>query len=75
MPQKPGAAGSTDGCKYTFDPAKAAELLTSHGWKVTPDGTTTEAVSPNLPDWHAAMDAARALLPEGARLIAWYRDA
>ncbi len=41
VPQKPGAAGSMDGCKYTFDPAKAKQLLESHGWKVNPDGVTT----------------------------------
>ncbi|WP_408898874.1 ABC transporter substrate-binding protein [Nocardioides sp. R1-1] len=26
---------------YPFDPAKAEELLTQHGWKVVPNGTTT----------------------------------
>lgn len=41
VPQKPGSAGSMEGCKYAFDPAKAQQLLESHGWKVTPDGTTT----------------------------------
>jgi peptide/nickel transport system substrate-binding protein len=40
VPPKPGTDGST-GCAYSFDPAKAKELLLSHGWKVTPDGQTT----------------------------------
>ncbi|WP_433240800.1 peptide ABC transporter substrate-binding protein [Streptosporangium sp. CA-135522] len=41
VPLKPGTNGSSDGCAYSFDPAKAKELLESHGWKVTPDGQTT----------------------------------
>lgn len=34
VPQKPGAAGSTEGCAYKFDPAGAKKLLESHGWKI-----------------------------------------
>ncbi|MEU6207246.1 peptide ABC transporter substrate-binding protein, partial [Micromonospora musae] len=42
VPAKPGANGTdAAGCVYSFDPAKAKELLESHGWKVTPDGQTT----------------------------------
>ncbi|MEV4757421.1 peptide ABC transporter substrate-binding protein [Micromonospora sp. NPDC049559] len=40
VPPKPGTDGSA-GCAYSFDPAKAKQLLESHGWKVTPDGKTT----------------------------------
>lgn len=41
VPQKPGAAGSMEGCKYAFDQKKAVELLAENGWKVAPDNTTT----------------------------------
>ncbi|RKN34113.1 peptide ABC transporter substrate-binding protein [Micromonospora musae] len=42
VPAKPGANGTdAAGCVYSFDPAKAKELLEGHGWKVTPDGQTT----------------------------------
>ncbi|MFE9957226.1 peptide ABC transporter substrate-binding protein [Micromonospora sp. NPDC005299] len=42
VPAKPGTNGAdAAGCAYSFDPAKAKELLESHGWKVTPDGQTT----------------------------------
>lgn len=41
VPQKPGTAGTMKGCAYSFDPAKAKQLLESHGWKVVKDGTTT----------------------------------
>lgn len=40
IPQKPGAGGSVEGCKYNFDPAKAAKLLADHGWEVQ-DGVAT----------------------------------
>ncbi|GAA3672972.1 ABC transporter substrate-binding protein [Nonomuraea antimicrobica] len=40
VPAKPGTPGG-QGCVYPFDPAKAQQLLESHGWKVTPDGQTT----------------------------------
>ncbi|RJL35327.1 peptide ABC transporter substrate-binding protein [Bailinhaonella thermotolerans] len=40
VPAKPGTPGG-QGCAYPFDPAKARQLLESHGWKVTPDGQTT----------------------------------
>ncbi|MFI6761133.1 peptide ABC transporter substrate-binding protein [Micromonospora sp. NPDC050417] len=40
VPPKPGGDASA-GCVYSFDPAKARQLLESHGWKVTPDGQTT----------------------------------
>lgn len=41
VPAKPGTNTDAAGCAYSFDPAKAKELLESHGWKVTPDGQTT----------------------------------
>lgn len=41
VPQKPGAAGSMEGCVYNFDPAKAEQLLKDHGWDVKKDGITT----------------------------------
>lgn len=41
VPQKPGKAGSLDGCAYGFAPEKAKELLETHGWKINPDGVTT----------------------------------
>lgn len=41
VPQEPGTAGTTEGCAYNFDPAKAAKLLTDHGWDVKKDGVTT----------------------------------
>lgn len=41
IPQKPGAAGSSAGCAYGFNPEKAKQLLESHGWKINPDGVTT----------------------------------
>lgn len=41
VPQRPGKAGSLEGCAYGFAPEKAKELLEAHGWKVTPDGVTT----------------------------------
>ncbi|TDO91394.1 peptide ABC transporter substrate-binding protein [Enemella evansiae] len=41
VPQKPGSAGSMDGCAYQFDPEKAKQTLTENGWKVVPDGVTT----------------------------------
>ncbi|TDC37837.1 peptide ABC transporter substrate-binding protein [Micromonospora sp. 15K316] len=42
VPAKPGTNGTDGaGCVYSFDPAKAKQLLESHGWKVTPDGQTT----------------------------------
>ncbi|GAA3734714.1 peptide-binding protein [Plantactinospora mayteni] len=42
VPPKPGTGGTAEnGCVYSFDPAKAKELLETHGWKVTPDGQTT----------------------------------
>ncbi|WP_067138802.1 peptide ABC transporter substrate-binding protein [Microtetraspora malaysiensis] len=41
VPPKPGTGEAGDGCAYSFDPAKAKELLESHGWKVAPDGETT----------------------------------
>ncbi|WP_431901820.1 peptide ABC transporter substrate-binding protein [Nonomuraea sp. bgisy101] len=41
VPLKPGTNGSSDGCAYSFDPAKARQLLEAHGWQVTPDGQTT----------------------------------
>jgi peptide/nickel transport system substrate-binding protein len=41
VPLKPGTEQAADGCVYPFDPAKAKELLETHGWKVTPDGKTT----------------------------------
>ncbi|MER6578211.1 peptide ABC transporter substrate-binding protein [Nonomuraea sp. NPDC001023] len=41
VPAKPGTNGSSEGCAYPFDPAKAKQLLESHGWQVTPDGQTT----------------------------------
>ncbi|MFF0250394.1 peptide ABC transporter substrate-binding protein [Streptosporangium sandarakinum] len=40
VPAKPGQP-SGQGCAYPFDPAKARQLLETHGWKVTPDGQTT----------------------------------
>lgn len=40
VPQKPGTAGSTEGCAYKFDPAKAKKLLESHGWKINAGGTS-----------------------------------
>jgi peptide/nickel transport system substrate-binding protein len=40
VPAKPGTTDAS-GCAYKFDPAAAQQLLTSHGWKVTPDGQTT----------------------------------
>lgn len=40
VPQKPGTAGSTEGCAYKFDPAKAKKLLESHGWKINGGGTS-----------------------------------
>ncbi|MFC6020824.1 peptide ABC transporter substrate-binding protein [Plantactinospora solaniradicis] len=40
VPLKPGTTDAS-GCAYSFDPAKAKELLEGHGWKVTPDGKTT----------------------------------
>jgi peptide/nickel transport system substrate-binding protein len=40
VPPKPGTTDAS-GCVYKFDPAAAQQLLTSHGWKVTPDGQTT----------------------------------
>ncbi|OKL53361.1 peptide ABC transporter substrate-binding protein [Bowdeniella nasicola] len=41
VPQRPGAAGSLEGCVYDFNPDKAKQLLESHGWEVNPDGVTT----------------------------------
>lgn len=41
VPQQPGSAGSTEGCAYKFDPEAAKADLTSNGWKVVPDGTST----------------------------------
>ncbi|WP_214410234.1 peptide ABC transporter substrate-binding protein [Sphaerisporangium fuscum] len=41
VPAKPDAIGTGAGCVYSFDPAKAKQLLEAHGWKVTPDGQTT----------------------------------
>ncbi len=41
VPQEPGAAGTTEGCVYDFDPAKAEQLLKDHGWDVKKDGVTT----------------------------------
>lgn len=41
VPQQPGAAGSSEGCAYDFDPAKAKQLLEDNGWEVSPDGVTT----------------------------------
>lgn len=38
VPMRPDKAGSMDGCAYTFDPEKAAKLLTDNGWKVGDDG-------------------------------------
>jgi peptide/nickel transport system substrate-binding protein len=40
VPAKPGTTDA-GGCVYKFDPAAAQAALTSHGWKVTPDGQTT----------------------------------
>ncbi|MEV0829046.1 peptide ABC transporter substrate-binding protein [Nonomuraea rubra] len=40
VPAKQGSPAG-QGCAYPFDPAKARQLLESHGWKVTPDGQTT----------------------------------
>jgi peptide/nickel transport system substrate-binding protein len=40
VPLKPGSTDADNGCVYSFDPAKAKELLEGHGWKVTPDGKT-----------------------------------
>lgn len=41
VPQKPGSAGSMDGCVYKFDPAQAKKLLQDHGWNVVEDGVST----------------------------------
>lgn len=41
VPQEPGAAGSTEGCAYDFDPEAAKKLLADNGWEVKPDGITT----------------------------------
>ncbi|MFC5825932.1 peptide ABC transporter substrate-binding protein [Nonomuraea insulae] len=40
VPAKQGSP-SGQGCVYPFDPAKAKQLLESHGWTVAPDGQTT----------------------------------
>ncbi|MEV5323281.1 peptide ABC transporter substrate-binding protein [Nonomuraea sp. NPDC052634] len=40
VPAKQGTPPG-QGCVYPFDPAKAKQLLESHGWKVVPDGQTT----------------------------------
>lgn len=51
VPAKPGTNGTdAAGCAYSFDPAKAKELLESHGWKVTPDGQTTCQTPGNGPN-------------------------
>ncbi|WP_327085013.1 peptide ABC transporter substrate-binding protein [Nonomuraea sp. NBC_01738] len=36
-----GPVPSTKTCAYSFDPARAKELLETHGWKIAPDGQTT----------------------------------
>lgn len=41
VPQEPGSAGTTKGCVYNYDPAKAEQLLKDHGWDVKKDGITT----------------------------------
>ncbi|GAE76830.1 oligopeptide ABC transporter [Cutibacterium acnes JCM 18918] len=41
VPQQPGTAGSSKGCAYDYNPAKAEKLLKDHGWNVTKDGITT----------------------------------
>ncbi len=41
VPQEPGSAGTSEGCVYDFDQAKAEKLLKDHGWDVKKDGVTT----------------------------------
>lgn len=41
VPQEPGAAGTTEGCAYSFNPDAARKLLEDHGWAINPDGVTT----------------------------------
>ena len=41
IPMRPDAAGSTEGCAYQFDPAKAKQLLDDHGWTLGSDGVAT----------------------------------
>ncbi|MGP5266148.1 peptide ABC transporter substrate-binding protein [Brachybacterium alimentarium] len=41
VPQEPGAAGTSEGCAYGFDPEAATTLLEDNGWDVVPDGAST----------------------------------
>ncbi|MBW3086511.1 Oligopeptide-binding protein AppA [Austwickia sp. TVS 96-490-7B] len=41
VPRKPGDTDVESTCPYDYEPQKAVELLTEHGWKVAPNGTTT----------------------------------
>jgi peptide/nickel transport system substrate-binding protein len=41
VPANPYVSATTSHPTYTYDPAKAIELLKSHGWTVQPNGVTT----------------------------------
>src|SRR5690606_16766536 len=47
---------------YPYDPEAAQTLLADHGWKVTPDGTTT-CESPGTADDQCGAD-----IPQGAKI-------
>lgn len=58
----PYPAGFGDEATYPYDPEAAEKLLTDHGWKVTPNGTTTCA-NPGT-----AEDQCGAGIPQGAKI-------